>query len=119
MDYFLAVVVAEGFLDLAGGQAADALDVLCAVVGDAAGYAIARTVHYEDSIAAAKVSGDAAHPGGQQAAVMLRQGGHRAVVNGHLAAPGNAGLREQIQQPALAGFQLLFGRLEKGAYRLT
>ena len=97
MHHLLAVVVAEGFLDFARPQAADAGDVLGAVVGDAAGDAAARAVHDVHGVTAPELPRDAAHPGGQQAAVMLQQRGGGSLVHRHLASLGYAPLRQQIQ----------------------
>ena len=74
MHHLLAVVVAEGVLDLVGAEAADSRYSLRPVVGDAAGYAPAILVQDVDDISPAELAGYARDSGGQKAAVVIPKG---------------------------------------------
>src|SRR3990172_3359197 len=108
-----AVVVAERRLDAVAAEAADANDLLRAVVGDTAGDAAAVAVRDRYRVAALEAAGHVVHAGRQEAPSLLAQGLAGAGVHGDAPLEG-----EPRDHPALAALHAVDARGEEGAERL-
>src|SRR3990172_7574411 len=114
VHHFAAVVVAEGRLDAVAAEAADADDLLRAVVGDAAGDAAAVAVRDRYGVAALEAAGRVAHAGRQEAPALLAERLAGAGVDGDAPLEG-----EPRDHPALAALHAVDAGGEERAQRLA
>ena len=110
MNHFGAVLISQEGHDLFGLRTLDELDFCGAVVGHAAGNAVALQVDNVDHVAAAELPLGVFDPRGQQTPLLLSECCRRTIIDDYLAARG-----QSADHPALAALDFAGCGQEEGA----